>query len=532
MTPSKQPFFLHIHPEDNVVVALCDVPGGQRYRDIEVLHPLSSGHKMAIRPISQGALVLKYGFPIGTASRDIAPGKHVHTHNLSTALNDTKASERVETSGTPDSKSIQEKIPGEACRHTPPLLAYKRPSGAVGIRNDLWIIPTVACVNKLAEQLAERVNQELLNGTPHKALALTHPFGCSQLGEDHADTRRTLAALACHPNAGGVMIIGLGCENNALPELLKDIESIGSRDPERLKSMVAQDCEDEKACAYKLAVPLVEKILADERELVPLSALTIAVKCGGSDAFSGLTANPLIGYVADLWHACGGRVLMGEIPEMFGAESLLAPRCASLSIKERYLQLIEQSKSYLRSHGESVAENPSPGNKDGGITTLEEKSLGCVQKGGRNTPVVDILHRGTCLSPLGAPGLYIVDTPGNDLVSSTLLAATGAQIILFSTGRGTPFGSVIPTLKISSNTALAESKPHWIDFDAGRMLSGGSSNEDPSSESDATPSCIPPLVALGQELIELIRETASGSLTRNEIEGYQEIALFKQGVIL
>ena len=441
----------------------------------------SSGHKIALCNINEGEAVIKYGFPIGTATCNIKAGEKVHSHNMKTALGDNLVYEY-----TPKFKIPEEEKPFE-------IEAYVRGNGDIGIRNDIWIIPTVGCVNSTAKILADKTG----------AIAFSHPYGCSQLGDDMKITQLILKGLINHPNAGGILVLGLGCENNNIAEMKKVLREW---DENRICFLNTQDTEDE----IEAGITLIEKLKAiaaqDKREKVPVSKLKIGLKCGGSDGFSGITANPLAGRVTDKLCAMGASAVLTEVPEMFGAETVLFERCINKEVFEKGIKLINNFKNYFRSHGQPVSENPSPGNKEGGITTLEEKSLGCVQKGG-TAPVVDVLDYGDRVTK---PGLNLLNGPGNDIVSVTNLAAAGCHIILFTTGRGTPLGGAVPTIKIATNNTIAEKKPHWIDFTA-----WGDDRE-----------------KLTCDLINLIRETAQGKETKNEIHGCREIAIFKDGVTL
>lgn len=451
--------FVVIHPDDNVKVNL------------------DNGHKYAVRDIQKGENVIKYGFPIGVASENIKQGEWVHTHNLKTAL-----SGEQNYTYTPHKTAINTEMPIN-------VSVFKRKNGDIGIRNDIWIIPTVGCVNGVANSLAQKTG----------AIALTHPYGCSQLGGDLLVTQKILCNLIKHPNAGGVLVLGLGCENNNIGELKK---ILGEYDGERVKFLNCQDCEGETAEGLKIITELQRKIQSDKRENVPISALKIGLKCGGSDGLSGITANPLAGKIADKITAMGGTAVLTEVPEMFGAEQILMNRCTDEKIFNDTVNLINGYKKYFISHNQPVSENPSPGNKEGGITTLEEKSLGCVQKGGK-APVTAVLNYGDTAT---SAGLNLLNGPGNDMVAVTNLTAAGCHLILFTTGRGTPLGAAVPTVKISTNTALAQNKKQWIDFDA------QSGNE--------------------TELFNLISETANGKETKNEMHGFREIAIFKDGVTL
>jgi len=444
---------------------------------------LENGHKYAIAPIAEGEAVIKYGQVIGLAKCPIGVGEHVHSHNLRSAL-----SGRQEYAYTPANTAWQVR---ESDRT---FMGYVRPDGRVGIRNEVWIVNTVGCVNKTAERLAA------LTGAKH----FPHPFGCSQLGDDHATTQKILAGLVDHPNAAGVLVLGLGCENNNVAEFKK---VLGTWDDRRVKFLIAQECEDEIAEGVKLIGEL--KAYADTftPRPVPVAKLRVGLKCGGSDGFSGITANPLLGRFCDRLTAMGGSCALTEVPEMFGAEHLLMARCVNKEVFRKTVELVNGFKDYFERHGEPVDENPSPGNKEGGITTLAEKSLGCIQKGG-TSPVVDVLTYGDRMEK---NGLSLVNGPGNDLVAITNLTAAGAHLILFTTGRGTPLGGPVPTVKVATNSDLARKKAGWIDFNAGPILDG----ED-----------------LDDAFFEYVLSVASGAETKNEQNGYCEISIFKDGIVL
>lgn len=459
-----------------------------RIHDADNVEVRADGQKYALSDIAKGENVIKYGFPIGYASADIACGEQVGPANLKTNL-----------TGLGDWRFH----PCEKSRNgikNGTFRGYLRADGRVGIRNEIWVIPTVGCAAGTARLLAER------SGAPVRALC--HPYGCSQLGGDLATTQRILAGLCHHPNAGGVLFLGLGCENNGL-DRMKAV--LGDYPPERVRFLNMQDCEDELSDGLAILEGLKTVLAEDRRTEVPISKLCVGVKCGGSDGYSGITANPLVGLVSERFAAFGARVLMTEIPEIFGAEELLLGRCDSEESFDAASRMIRDFRQYFIAHGESIAENPSPGNVAGGITTLEEKSLGCVQKAGK-VPLCGALQMG---EPVPAKsGLYLVDGPGNDQVAITNLTAAGAHLILFTTGRGTPLCAPVPTLKISTNTPLAEKKKHWIDFDAGVLL-GGSNRE-----------------ALADGLLAKCLAAAEGEETKGELGGYADIAIFKNGVTL
>ena len=488
---------VRVHDTDDVCVALRDLAAGTEVEAGGVRLVLKTdvpkGHKIAMRDIAEGEVVYKYGFVIGKASQAIAAGEHVHSHNMVTTLSGTEAYVYQ-----PQPVKPQPATAGA-------FMGYRRSNGTVGIRNEIWILCTVGCVARTSERLAKQAN-ERFKGRVDGVYALTHPLGCSQLGDDLSHTRDLLASLAMHPNAGGVLIVGLGCENNQLSALIQRIDRPG----ERLKYFAAQMVEDENETGLDALEALVAVVERDRREPCSLKDLAIGVKCGGSDAFSGLTANPLTGLIADRVAFAGGKAIMTEIPEIFGAERILMARAKDAQVFQEVVDVVNDFKNYFLEHKQPVFENPSPGNKAGGITTLEEKSLGAVQKGGQS-PLNEVLRYG---QRAHAAGLSLLEAPGNDAVSSTALTAAGAVIVLFTTGRGTPLGFPAPTLKIASNTALAEKKPHWIDFDAGRALSGET------------------LDHCADALMDLILKTASGQPACNEKNDEREIAIWKNGVTL
>lgn len=502
---------LQIRPEDNVAVALKFLKQGTKAvlppQTMTVAEDIPAGHKMALRPIAVGAKVIKYGSSIGAATQPIRRGAWVHTHNLRTRL-------QADLNYTYEPVEF----PPPAVREERSFAGYRRADGSVGIRNELWIIPTVGCINGQCEKIAslarEKFKTEIETGRIDGVYAFPHPYGCSQLGVDLASTQKILAGLVKHPNAGGVLVVGLGCENNQLSEfkeLCYDHRPPAASDNDRLRFLFMQEVEEEIDTGLALLTELKDYASSYRREAVPVSALKLGLKCGGSDGFSGITGNPLVGRVTDLLLAAGGTGVLTEVPEMFGAETLLMNRACDQRVFKRIVELIDGFKAYFLRNGQDIYENPSPGNKAGGITTLEEKSLGCTEKGGAGM-IVDVLDYG---NRLRVPGLNLLAGPGNDLVSTTALTAAGVQLILFTTGRGTPLGAPAPTLKIATNSALARKKRNWIDFDAGRLLTG----ED--------------LDDLAQELFSFILQLASGERkSRNEENEDRAIAIFKNGVIL
>lgn len=471
-----------IHEKDNVAVQLTEENG------------IPAGHKVALCAINKGEAVVKYGHRIGFAAEDIEKGAWVHTHNVKTALNET-----ADYVYAP----VESVLPKEEMRT---FRGFVRADGRVGVRNEIWILPTVGCVSRVAESLARKMKQRL-RGSVNDVIAFPHPYGCSQLGDDQENTRKALAALACHPNAGGVLVLGLGCENSGVNEIKQFMHEY---DENRVKFLVCQDVEDEMSAGLALLEQLMDRAAKNERTPVSADKLVVGLKCGGSDGFSGLTANPVIGAFSDRLIAMGGTTILTEVPEMFGAEDILMNRCKDEETFRKTVRLIQDFKDYFTAAGQPVYENPSPGNKAGGITTLEDKSLGCTQKSG-TAPVVDVLNYAQRVQ---SAGLNLLSAPGNDLVASTALALSGAQIVLFSTGRGTPFACPVPTMKISSNTPLADKKSGWIDFDAGDVVRG-STIED---SADA--------------LMDAVLGIAEGKLVKSEEAGLQDMAIFKTGVTL
>ncbi len=494
---------LKIHPKDNVAVAVDSIDKGERLligrEEITSIDKIMPGHKCALKKINSGEHIVKYGHVIGRATIDIRPGEWVHSHNVETNLTGT---DEYRFTPAPSERPA-------AGGATPTFLGYRRGNGRVGIRNEIWIINTVGCVNSSANRIAELSNALFHGPNLDGVHSFSHQFGCSQLGDDLRNTRRILAGLMRNPNAGGVLVLGLGCENNRLASLL---EEAGDLDPARVRSFNSQSVADEINEGVGKIRELVEVLGKDRREEVPVSELTLGVKCGGSDGFSGITANPLVGRITDLVTSYGGRIVLSEVPEMFGAERALMERAADESIFEQIVWMINRFKKYFLEHDQPVYENPSPGNKEGGLTTLEEKSLGAIQKGGRAT-VTGVLNYG---DQVGERGLALLESPGNDGVSSTAMTAAGATLLLFTTGRGTPLGSPVPTIKVSTNTDIFRRKPNWIDFNAGEILDG---TKDPER--------------MTEEFFKYILDVASGrAKTRNEVYNYREIAIWKEGVTL
>ena len=521
--------FLQINPADTVAVALQPLTAGFvatiGEKAVTLRTDIPAGHKFALSDIAEGEDVIKYGYPIGHALHNIAKGELVDHQNVKTNL-----------SGTLDYSAVhRDEVETNSASSLCSFMGYVRPDGQVGIRNDIWVIPTVGCVNGICRQIVERAKQTLSpllsngesltvfdscvsvsplldgRGTGVGLFHFPHNYGCSQLGDDHENTRKVLRDMALHPNAGGILVVGLGCENNQP----KDFEKmLGDYDRQRIRFMVCQEVDgDEVEAGVAIVKELYEQAQTFKRVPVPMSKLRVGLKCGGSDGFSGITANPLLGAFTDwLCKEQGGTAILTEVPEMFGAETILMRRSVSDEVLQQSIKLINDFKDYFISHGQPVGENPSPGNKAGGISTLEEKALGCTQKAG-SAPVVGVLDYGERLD--SRSGLHLLSAPGNDLVASTALAASGCQLVLFTTGRGTPFSTFVPTMKVSTNSDLARRKPQWIDFNAGVLL------EDTSIDD------------LLQQFIDYIIDVASGrTQTTAEIHGNAEFAIFKTGVTL
>ncbi len=490
--------FIKINENDNVAVALEVIPAGTTVNvdgaDVTTVAEIPAGHKFALVDIAEGAPVVKYGFRIGNTIAAVKKGEWIHTHNLKTGLGDL-----LDYSYEPD--LAEEKFTDDVT-----FMGYDRGNGKVGVRNEIWIIPTVGCVNNVASRIAE-LSKGLVRENIEAVCAFPHPYGCSQMGDDQEHTRQILADLINHPNAGGVLVLGLGCENSNI-DVLKGY--MGDIDPDRVRFLVAQESDDEIAEGVGIVKSLAEYAAQFRREPISVSKLVVGMKCGGSDGFSGITANPTVGRFSDILISKKGTTILTEVPEMFGAETILMNRCADEALFHKTVDLINDFKNYFKSHNQTIYENPSPGNKKGGISTLEDKSLGCTQKSG-SAVVKGVLAYGEVVS---TPGLNLLSAPGNDLVAATALAASGAHIVLFTTGRGTPFACPVPTMKISSNSGLAGKKDNWIDFNAGVVAEGES------------------LDLTGQRLFDEVVAIASGKEVKSELAGFHDMAIFKQGVTL
>tara|TARA_R110001583_G_scaffold189182_2_gene351900 strand:- start:501 stop:1988 length:1488 start_codon:yes stop_codon:yes gene_type:complete len=492
--------FIHIHPADNVIIALKDIEKDQTIEvngnHVQVLEVINRGHKMAIQKINHSEFIIKYGSPIGHAVEQIQPGQAIHTHNIKTNL-----------SNVSDYQYLPKTTPFNTHLKNQEIQTYQRPNGDIGIRNELWVIPTVGCVNGISQQIVNRFIEQnpqlLIDGI----YVFPHQFGCSQLGDDHENTKKILADMVLHPNAGGVLVIGLGCENNQI-EPFKEL--LGNYDNQRIHFMVTQQEMNEVEVGIKHLQEIYQVMSLDKRTSCSIGKLRIGLECGGSDGLSGITANPLLGVISDYLVTQGGTTVLTEVPEMFGAEHILFERCINREIFDKGVAMVNEFKQYFIDHNQPIYENPSPGNKIGGISTLEDKSLGCTQKAG-NSPVVDVLKYGERLK---APGLNLLSAPGNDAIATSALAASGCHLVLFTTGRGTPYGGFVPTMKISTNSDLFQRKPHWIDFNAGSIVEGGHINE------------------VASDFLDKIVSVINGQKTCNESNNIRELALFKSGVTL
>lgn len=493
--------FIKINPKDNVLIALRDYKKGEHIFleniDLELKEDISRGHKIALCSIKSGENIIKYGMPIGHALSDIQTGEWVHVHNTKTNLKDLDT-----YSYSPNFVERNLNLPDKEVN------IYKRKNGNIGIRNELWIVPTVGCVNGIAQRIMEEFLHEAGELKIDGVNVLTHNYGCSQLGEDHINTRTILQNVVKHPNAGGVLVLGLGCENNQVSDFKK---TMGDYDEERIKFLICQDVEDEIEEGKNILLSLYEIMKNDKREKASISCVNFGLECGGSDGLSGITANPMLGEFSDYIISHGGTSVLTEVPEMFGAETLLMERCKDKETFEKCVSLINDFKEYFIKHDQEIYENPSPGNKKGGITTLEDKSLGCTQKSGVSK-VIDVLKYGEVLKE---KGLNLLSAPGNDLVATSALAASGCHIVLFTTGRGNPYGGFVPTVKISTNTELYNKKRKWIDFNAGKLVT-----EDITLEN------------LTSEFIDYIVKVVNGEKANNEKNKFQELAIFKSGVTL
>ena len=496
----EQATFLKINPADSVVVCLQPKKKGDIIEidglKVVVSQDTPAGHKVLIKDALKGTDIIKYGYPIGHAKEDLKAGDWVNENNLKTNLSGT-----LEYTYNPVNQELDIKKENRTFK------GYVRKNGDVGVRNEIWIVPTVGCVNGIAERLVDALKKETGEEGIDAIHAWHHNFGCSQLSGDHENTRKVLRDICLHPNAGAVLVLSLGCENNQPDDFMK---MLGDYDKDRIKLLITQKVDDEMEAGMDILRELYDIARQDKRTEVPVSKLRVGLKCGGSDGFSGITANPLVGEFSDWLVAQGGTSVLTEVPEMFGAETILMNRCRTEDLFNQTVSMINNFKEYFLSHGEPVGENPSPGNKAGGISTLEDKALGCTQKCGK-APVSGVMEYGDRLEH---DGLNLLSAPGNDLVAATALASCGCHLVLFTTGRGTPFGTFVPTMKIATNPYLASHKKNWIDFSAGQLVEGRTMQE------------------LVPEFIDKVLAVASGELAKNEENGYREISIFKNGVTL
>lgn len=492
---------IQINKKDNVAVALLPINKGETVEieglKVKLKENIKKGHKFTLKSLEKNKDIIKYGMPIGHTLKEIEEGQWIHTHNLKTNLNDVDTYLYDDLTGIDLEGTKRKKVN-----------VYLRKNNKIGIRNELWIVPTVGCVNGVGENIIEEFKKRFDTSKLDGLNVFKHNYGCSQLGEDHITTRTTLQNIVVHPNAGGVLVLGLGCENNQIKEFK---ETLGELDEERVRFLIAQDSEDEIEEGIELLKELYDKVTSESRVEREFGDLVVGLECGGSDGFSGITANPLVGEFSDYIVEHNGTTILTEVPEMFGAETLLMKRCINEDIFNKTVDMVNDFKKYFISHNQPIYENPSPGNKEGGISTLEDKSLGCTQKSGVSK-VKDVLRYGEVVK---SKGLVLLEAPGNDLVATTVLGAAGAHIVLFTTGRGTPYGGFVPTIKISTNSELARKKPKWIDFDAGKLLNSNVTMKD-----------------MLNDFVDYIIEVVEGRKTNNEIINFKEIAIFKNGVTL
>ncbi|MCW9716533.1 UxaA family hydrolase [Avibacterium sp. 21-594] len=492
--------FIKIHNKDNVAVALQDLKAGTLLnvegQQIILKTDINRGHKFALTDILAYQNVVKYGYPIGHTLLNITAGEHIHVHNVKTNLSDINDYKYL-----PELTTLSKQPPDRDVQ------IYRRKNGDIAIRNELWIIPTVGCVVGIANQIRKRFIQQNNLSDIDGVFTFNHSYGCSQLGDDHENTKMMLQNMVKHPNAGAVLVIGLGCENNQVADFEK---TLGEYDQNRVKFMISQHFDDEIETGIKLLQQLYQEMRQDHRQAGKLSEVKFGLECGGSDGFSGITANPMLGNFSDYLLSHGGTTVLTEVPEMFGAEHILMSHCQNEKIFHKTVEMVNNFKQYFIQHNQPIYENPSPGNKAGGITTLEDKSLGCTQKAG-HSQVIDVLKYNERLK---TKGLNLLSAPGNDAVATSALAGAGCHMVLFTTGRGTPYGGFVPTMKIATNSELAQKKKHWIDFDAGRLVHNMTMNE------------------LLNDFIDLVVNIVNGQPTKNEINEFRELAIFKSGVTL
>lgn len=496
---------IKLYPQDTVALATSELKKGQTVtvdgETITLLDDIPNAHKIALKDFETGEAVRKYDNIIGYASKPIKKGEWIHSHNEVTGLGKSKEY-------TYDFNPISI-FPGESDKT---FMGYDRADGGAGIRNHLAIISTVFCANGPLRKLA-RMAEAKYPATENfdGIIAFDQEFGCSQTGKDLVTTCKIIAGIAKNANFGGVLLVSNGCEM-AIPSVLE--QYMGDYDKKRIRTLTLQEVEDEFTAGMELIDEIMEEMKDDKRTPININRLHIAMNCGGSDGYSGITANTLLGTLCDTLVKEGAIMNMTEVPEMMGAEHILMNRAADKSIFDDIVKMMYDYDAYFARYGEKAADNPTQGNKAGGLTTLEEKSLGCIQKGG-HCAVMEVLEYGERATK---NGFVLVSGPGNDLAGVSGQIAAGAVLTIFTTGRGTPCGFAGPTFRLASNTALATRKSNWIDYDAGRLLTAKTPEE---------------VEALNKELYDAIMATVNGQYrTRTEENGYYILGALKDGVTL
>ncbi len=495
---------LQLHPTDNVAVARVQVAAGEEIQlgpvVVRVSEPIAAGHKVAIRPIAAGEAILKYGQRIGLAGTHIDVGSWVHVHNVNAA--------RLETEYEYCNELIEPSKPAESRT----FMGFRRADGKVGTRNYVALISTVNCSATTARYVAMELAKSDLRDFPNVdgVIPLVHKGGCafSFGGEDHQQLNRTLAGFARHPNIAARLILGLGCETAQAGHLQSDhgLMQLGGPSASRSNGPLPMVLNIQEVGGVRKTVDRAVGVLRDllvqandvRREPIPVSELLVGLECGGSDGASGITANPALGYASDLMVAHGGTAILSEIPEVYGAEQLLTRRSISREVADALLDRIHWWEDYAQRHHASIDNNPSYGNKQGGLTTIFEKSLGAVAKGG-TSPLRAVYKYA---EPVTERGFVLMDTPGYDPASVTGMVAGGAQVIVFTTGRGSCFGcKPAPTIKVATNTPMFNRMREDMDINAGTILEGATVED------------------VGREIFEMIIATASGRQTLSEAQG-------------
>jgi len=502
--PTAENSAIHLHPTDNVAIARVQLGAGTELRvagqRLEVKEAISAGHKIALVAIPQGAVVLRYGQVIGRARQPIERGRHVHTHNL--AFEELHFDYEYPSGETP--------LP--ARRASPTFLGYPREDGSVGTRNYIAVVAASNCAAHTAEMIARSFDGESLPANIDGVVAFPHGEGCGHtIGPDTAQLRRTLAGVLAHPNVSAAVILGLGCEVNQIEHYL------GPNAPRtsRLVGMTLQSSGGTRGAvtaARAEIARLMEQCSAEQRKEVPASGIVLGLNCGGSDSFSGITANPALGVCSDMLAELGATAVLAETTEIFGAEHLLVRRARNRQVAEKLLSFVQGYKQYLTRFAGSFDDNPSPGNKEGGLTNIIEKSLGAVAKAG-TSPLTDAVDYA---EPVHTPGFVFMNTPGYDPVSLTGLAAGGCNLIAFTTGRGSAIGfPSVPVLKIASNSHTYRRMQDNMDINAGTIADGEKSVQQ-----------------VGGEIFEMLLRVASGERTRAESLGHQEFVPWRIGPVL